>query len=561
MNEMDEKRIRRRLLTVPVGMFLLAVLLAACGTNPNAPGNLSSTPGIIAQTDENANLSVTEAPAETGEPTTESETETLTGTPMPREPENTVTVTTEPLPTPTALPVTAAVTSVGTVKNTATATPTAKPLPNYAARATCTPRPYSEYAVKTTYPAGTYGLTNEKVAFRPAVGRQVEPYCYVPFKTKVEILSSHISEWNEIWYKVKVTINGSSQTGYIQACAVNFGLTPTPTPTSPGMVKVPTSAAELKKTYGTDKNKDGIYTVVLDPGHGGCYSGASHYGTNEKTINMKVAKYCKAYLESTYANVKVYLTHVDENTVFTTRDANDDLEYRVQYAVDRNADLLVSLHFDASSGSASGGEVLIPKKSNVYAKAYTFANYVLDEFKKIGRPVRGIYKRASVRSRYTDGTFMDTYLINRLAAERGMVGVIIEHCYIDCSADRGYWDSDSDLEAYGEADARAIARFLGLYKIGEVTPTPTVTNTPKPTSTPKVTVTKKVTAAPKATNTPKPTVTPKSTATPKITVTPQLTASPTATPVPTVTEVTETPEIPSEATVTPGITTAPETEE
>ena len=552
MTEKEERtdRTRRAVLAVPAAMFLFVLVLAACGKDPYQAENsfpATVTAAVTEEPGEDGTVTVEAAVSEAPETAEDAVTEEAEETEVTVPPANTLTPTPESISPSVVTP---------EPEKKATPTPTAKALPNYTARATCTPKPYVEIAANVTYPSGTYGLTNERVAFRPSIGRQVEPYCYVPYKTKVQLLSCHISEWNEIWYKVKVTVNGTTQTGYIQGCAIDFGLTPTPTPKSIGMVKIPTSAAELTKTYGTDKDKDGNYVVVLDPGHGGDYCGAFHYGTKEQTINMKVAKYCKMYLEANYMNVKVYLTHVDEKTVFTARDADDDLEYRVQYAVDRNADLLVSLHFDATSGSASGGEVLISKKSNVYAKSVTFANYVLNEFAKIGRPTRGIYKRTSARSKYTDGTYMDTYLINRLAAERGMIGVIIEHCYMDCAADRQYWDSDSDLEAYGEADARAIAKFLGLYKIGQVPPTPTATPSPKATATAKPTATVTVKAA----------ATPTTAATPTVTVmtpmvTPTVTVLPTATPTPEEEQnptpsVTEAPEPTEEAeiTLTPAVT-------
>ena len=47
--------------------------------------------------------------------------------------------------------------------------------------------------------------------------------------------------------------------------------------------------------------------IVLDPGHGGSDVGARRGSVYEKTINFKVAQYCKAELEQ-YEGVKVYMT-------------------------------------------------------------------------------------------------------------------------------------------------------------------------------------------------------------------------------------------------------------
>ena len=59
----------------------------------------------------------------------------------------------------------------------------------------------------------------------------------------------------------------------------------------------------------------GTTVIVLDPGHGGHDGGASSSFNGktylEKELNLKIAQYCKAELE-TYSNVKVYMTRSND---------------------------------------------------------------------------------------------------------------------------------------------------------------------------------------------------------------------------------------------------------
>ena len=82
-------------------------------------------------------------------------------------------------------------------------------------------------------------------------------------------------------------------------------------------------------------------TVVLDPGHGGDQSGAARDGESveEKTLNLKIARYLKEELE-TYENVTVYLTREDDMDV--------DLPDRTKVSVDKKADVMISLHNNAA---------------------------------------------------------------------------------------------------------------------------------------------------------------------------------------------------------------------
>ena len=84
--------------------------------------------------------------------------------------------------------------------------------------------------------------------------------------------------------------------------------------------------------------------IVIDPGHGGIQSGTQRGTVEEKTLNLKIAQYLKEALEK-YKGV----------TVSLTRDGDYDVSLtdRTQYSVDKNADLMVSIHNNATGDCAA----------------------------------------------------------------------------------------------------------------------------------------------------------------------------------------------------------------
>lgn len=85
--------------------------------------------------------------------------------------------------------------------------------------------------------------------------------------------------------------------------------------------------------------------VVLDPGHGGIYSGGVHYGFRESDINLSVALKVRKRLARLGA--KVIMTRKRDVSLApegSTLDA--DLQARVDVAKNSGADIFVSLHVD-----------------------------------------------------------------------------------------------------------------------------------------------------------------------------------------------------------------------
>lgn len=93
---------------------------------------------------------------------------------------------------------------------------------------------------------------------------------------------------------------------------------------------------------------DGVFTVVLDPGHGGIDPGAEREGINEKKLMLSIARELQEALRRD--GVEVVLTR--DADVFVA------LERRVAIAHQVEADLFISLHADSlSQGGAKGATV------------------------------------------------------------------------------------------------------------------------------------------------------------------------------------------------------------
>ena len=101
--------------------------------------------------------------------------------------------------------------------------------------------------------------------------------------------------------------------------------------------------AELSGTPAFEKGK---YTKVifLDPGHGGRDSGAFYYNIAEKDLNMQIYKKLRKELEGL------------GYTVLTSRESDvyvDFVTERSKMVNNTNADMFISIHFNATSSSAS----------------------------------------------------------------------------------------------------------------------------------------------------------------------------------------------------------------
>ena len=201
--------------------------------------------------------------------------------------------------------------------------------------------------------------------------------------------------------------------------------------------------------------------IVIDPGHGGIQSGTQRGTLEEKTLNLKIAQYLKEALEK-YKGV----------TVSLTRDGDYDVSLtdRTQYSVDKNADLMVSIHNNATGDCAaydSGCTVLAAKdgyKQELADEEQKLACNILNELSALGIENQGILLRDSeANEKYENGELADYYAIIRGGVLKDIPTVLVEHAFVDDDSDfENYLSSDAKLKALAEADAKGIARYYQL---------------------------------------------------------------------------------------------------
>lgn len=99
-------------------------------------------------------------------------------------------------------------------------------------------------------------------------------------------------------------------------------------------------ATDLKKGAVREEGNQGtkIYTIVIDPGHGGRDKGATGAsGAYEKDFTLQLSKKLMKLLEEE-ERIEAYLTRSDDSFISSV-----DRE-RVKIAIDKGADLLLSIH-------------------------------------------------------------------------------------------------------------------------------------------------------------------------------------------------------------------------
>ena len=123
-------------------------------------------------------------------------------------------------------------------------------------------------------------------------------------------------------------------------------------------------------------------TIVIDPGHGGENEGTLEGIVQEKKMTMVTAMAMYEELLK-YDNVDVYLTH--------TEDVNLSLADRAQFAAERNADFLFSIHYNASvDHDLFGSEVWISSVQPYNAYGYQFGWEQMQQMKDMGLFLRGV---------------------------------------------------------------------------------------------------------------------------------------------------------------------------
>lgn len=220
--------------------------------------------------------------------------------------------------------------------------------------------------------------------------------------------------------------------------------------------------------------------LVLDPGHGGRSSGAVNRNIQEKDINLKIARYLREYL-SQYEGIKVIMTH-------DGLPGNVDLELHTRGMIARNnnADMVISLHMNASnSENENGTEAYVTANNSLpkyYQESSKLAQKIVNNIENLGVRNRGVKTRLCQdegdKWRYSDGSRADYYGIIRysmkgegdgigadIAKGEGVPGIIVEHCFLR-GWDEQFYNTEEKIKKLAQADGEAIVDYYNLYKKG-----------------------------------------------------------------------------------------------
>ena len=219
-------------------------------------------------------------------------------------------------------------------------------------------------------------------------------------------------------------------------------------------------SSEPEPTQEAEK-ENGNVIVVLDPGHGGKFTGAMYSGMVEKDMTFFLAGQLRDYLLENYDGIEVYMTR--NSDIELADDLVTELENRAINAKELNADYFVSLHFNAcDEHNQTGAAVYASRRANVTEKSQKLAKSVLAELIALGIDNNGIGLRPSSDHFDEDGSALDYYAVLRHSSARDIPAIIVEHCFMDNPHDQEFINSDEKLTALAVADAKGIAKCLEL---------------------------------------------------------------------------------------------------
>jgi len=199
------------------------------------------------------------------------------------------------------------------------------------------------------------------------------------------------------------------------------------------------------------QNNDGVFTVVIDAGHGGKDSGAVGYKKiKEKDITLNMAKAVKILINEYAKNVTVYLTRSDDRYI--------SLKERTLISNYFKADLFISIHCDANkSHAASGPTIYLQKK--LKSKKYSEENY--KKSARFSLLLNDIFKEQLKMNVHK--IMFNNYQVLRNTLEKSP-SVLIETGYITNKTDAEYYKTKGQ-KTIAYAILKAIIKYKNTIKI------------------------------------------------------------------------------------------------
>lgn len=95
-------------------------------------------------------------------------------------------------------------------------------------------------------------------------------------------------------------------------------------------------------------------TIIIDPGHGGNDPGAGGLISTEAQLTLEISKKLGERITKEISNLNVLFTRTTDIIPGNSRNKNEGLRYRANFANESKADLFISIHCN-SAGKAPGG--------------------------------------------------------------------------------------------------------------------------------------------------------------------------------------------------------------
>ncbi len=122
----------------------------------------------------------------------------------------------------------------------------------------------------------------------------------------------------------------------------------------------------------------GVKVVVIDPGHGGMFPGATYNNVKEKDIVLKVALRLGEIMKKELPEIKVVYTRTTDIHLSTS--LAQDLHARTMIANNASGDLFISIHANAASSPAAyGAETILMGETSVEQQRNEAALYTANK--------------------------------------------------------------------------------------------------------------------------------------------------------------------------------------
>lgn len=225
------------------------------------------------------------------------------------------------------------------------------------------------------------------------------------------------------------------------------------------------------------ENADGNIVIMLDPGHDDTPCSdrpLTTFGlTSEQDLNLKIGMACYERLLQ-YNGVTPYMTRFDGSCPNADKQFDDGghfdcINKRAYLADEKNADIFVSLHCNAS-----GADGLWHDANGICVYVSNYSKYT-DESEKLGYIiVKHVTNTVDLgpfgvrtwpdadQGYYDDGSAKDHFRLLSYNVGYGRPAIIIEHGFSDNLHDNAILKDDEQLRLIGQADADAIAEYYGL---------------------------------------------------------------------------------------------------